>query len=188
MIHRGLIYFRLGDDQRGIKDLESALKYQPLNLLAKEKLSLALRRLSRFEEAMIITTEIVALKDEEKKKKQFHEELMRQQELIRATESITTAPSVAASHSIENDSESCDLAHSRGMEHEEEEGHLDAMSIRTERSRPLDGNVSGGSSVVRAGKVKHIPTGTASGTSAISVNPAVASMLQRATKCPIGGR
>jgi len=61
--NRGLIYFRLGDDSKGLIDLQTALSLNPKNFLVKEKIALSLRRMNRFEEAMLITAEISQSKE-----------------------------------------------------------------------------------------------------------------------------
>ena len=175
-----MIYFRLGDDHRGISDLYSALKFYPDNLAAKEKLSLSLRRLGKFDEAMQITSDIIALKEEERRKRQLNDEILRQQELIRATESITTNASMAPSQWMENENDSYDATLREG-EHDMQEEHSDAISVNTSLSKPREGHISSGSSVTKSTKHK-------SGASNVSaVNQAVVSMFQRATKCPVEG-
>lgn len=90
--NRGLIYFRLGDDWKGLNDIKKALEMKPHSVMAKEKLALAYRRLGKFDDAMGVTSSIIQEKAEEKKRRAMAAAQIRHKELIRATESLTTAP------------------------------------------------------------------------------------------------
>ena len=186
------MYFRLGDDHKGIHDLEAALNYQPANLLAKEKLALAFRRLGKFDEAMKVTSSIMGLKEEERKKKAFAEGLAKRKELMRATESITTASSLAGYSSVDSmpaDHEASDIygdEKSEVGEHGDdwmEDGEIHSRE-RTNSHEHIHEHAldhSGSKHNSRLSKRSSRASNANSSTAAVT------SMMAKATKCPIQG-
>ena len=64
--NRGLVNFRLGNDDKGILDMKCAIDLQPTHLKAKEVLSLALRRVTKYGESIDLSKmNIIQRKEQE---------------------------------------------------------------------------------------------------------------------------
>jgi len=175
--NRGLVYFRLGDDTRGLKDMQKALEIKPHSVLAKEKLALAYRRMNKFDEAMGVTASIVQEKAEEKKRRAVAAAQTRHRDLIRATESLSTVPVDGEVESLLLES----VVDEGGGEKEGDDGSVSTTGSRVpgSTSSSVNTGVSPMGSRAKRGTERSV---------APTVNYAVQAMLSRAQKVDVGGK